>query len=144
MPTSDLSSEPTRASLADVTPAIALGPLDGRYRSTVAPLVDHLSEAALNRERLHVEVEWLVALTDGTADGPVVPGAPRLSEPEKAYLRDVVTTFSGDGIAEMAEIERETVHDVKAVEYFLKRRLAAAPAAVAGSQPLRPASWPAR
>ncbi|WPF82172.1 adenylosuccinate lyase [Sanguibacter sp. 4.1] len=130
MPTSDLSSEPTRASLADVTPAIALGPLDGRYRSTVAPLVDHLSEAALNRERLHVEVEWLVALTDGTADGPVVPGAPRLSEPEKAYLRDVVTTFSGDGIAEMAEIERETVHDVKAVEYFLKRRLAAAPAAL--------------
>lgn len=130
MPTSDLSSEPTRASLADVTPAIALGPLDGRYRSTVAPLVDHLSEAALNRERLHVEVEWLVALTDGTADGPVVPGAPRLSEAEKAYLRDVVTTFSGDGIAEMAEIERETVHDVKAVEYFLKRRLAAAPDAL--------------
>ncbi|KQT99413.1 adenylosuccinate lyase [Sanguibacter sp. Leaf3] len=130
MPTSDLSSEPTRASLADVTPAIALGPLDGRYRSTVAPLVDHLSEAALNRERLHVEVEWLVALTDGTADGPVVPGAPRLSDAEKAYLRDVVTTFSGDGIAEMAEIERETVHDVKAVEYFLKRRLAAAPAAL--------------
>ena len=128
MPTSDLSSEPTRASLADVTPAIALGPLDGRYRSTVAPLVDHLSEAALNRERLHVEVEWLVALTEGTADGPVVPGAPRLSEAEKAYLREVVTTFSGDGIAEMAEIERETVHDVKAVEYFLKRRLAAAPA----------------
>jgi len=130
MPTSDLSSEPTRASLADVTPAIALGPLDGRYRSTVAPLVDHLSEAALNRERLHVEVEWLVALTDGTADGPVVPGAPRLSDAEKAYLRDVVTTFSGDGIAEMAEIERETVHDVKAVEYFLKRRLSAAPAAL--------------
>lgn len=127
MPTSDLSTEPTRASLADVTPAIALGPLDGRYRSTVAPLVDHLSEAALNRERLHVEVEWLVALTDGTPDGPVVPGAPTLSDAEKAYLREVVTSFSGDGIAEMAEIERETVHDVKAVEYFLKRRLAAAP-----------------
>ncbi|ACZ23483.1 Adenylosuccinate lyase [Sanguibacter keddieii DSM 10542] len=127
MPTSDHSPEPTRASLADVTPAIALGPLDGRYRSTVAPLVDHLSEAALNRERLHVEVEWLVALTDGLSGTPVVPGAPSLSDAEKAYLRDVVATFSGDGIAEMAEIERETVHDVKAVEYFLKRRLAAAP-----------------
>lgn len=128
MPTSDLSTESTRASLAAVTPAIALGPLDGRYRSTVAPLVDHLSEAALNRERLHVEVEWLVALTDGTAEGPVVPGAPQLNEAEKSYLREVVTTFSGEGIAEMAEIERETVHDVKAVEYFLKRRLASAPA----------------
>jgi adenylosuccinate lyase len=130
MPTSDHSPEPTRASLADVTPAIALGPLDGRYRSTVAPLVDHLSEAALNRERLHVEVEWLVALTDGLSGTPVVPGAPSLSDAEKAYLRDVVATFSGDGIAEMAEIERETVHDVKAVEYFLKRRLAAAPGAL--------------
>ena len=130
MPTSDHSPESTRASLADVTPAIALGPLDGRYRATVAPLVDHLSEAALNRERLHVEVEWLIALTDGLAGAPVVPGAPTLSEAEKAYLRDVVATFSGDGIAEMAEIERETVHDVKAVEYFLKRRLAAAPAAL--------------
>ena len=40
-----------RVTLADVTPAIALGPLDGRYRAAVAPLVDHLSEAALNRER---------------------------------------------------------------------------------------------
>src|SRR6478736_3918980 len=39
----------TMASLADATPPIALGALDGRYRGTVAPLVDHLSEAALNR-----------------------------------------------------------------------------------------------
>src|SRR5699024_11603339 len=43
--------------LADLTPPIALGPLDGRYRPVVAPLTDHLSEAALNRARLHVEVE---------------------------------------------------------------------------------------
>ncbi len=44
------------ASLADATPPIALGPLDGRYRETVAPLVDHLSEPALNRARVKVEV----------------------------------------------------------------------------------------
>ncbi|HLS46266.1 MAG TPA: adenylosuccinate lyase, partial [Ornithinicoccus sp.] len=49
-------------SLADLTPLIALGALDGRYRRTVAPLVDHLSEPALNRTRLHVEIEWLVHL----------------------------------------------------------------------------------
>ena len=52
------------ASLADATPPIALGALDGRYRGVVAPLVDHLSEPALNRERVHVEVEWLIHLTD--------------------------------------------------------------------------------
>jgi len=112
-----------RATLADITPPIALGPLDGRYRGAVAPLVDHLSEAALNRERLHVEVEWLVRLTEG----PVVPGAPALSDAEKAYLRAIVTDFDAAGIAELGEIERVTVHDVKAVEYYIKRRLEAAP-----------------
>lgn len=56
--------------LADTQPAIALGALDGRYRGAVAPLVDHLSEAALNRMRVHVEVEWLIHLTDaGILDG---------------------------------------------------------------------------
>ena len=44
-----------------------------------------------------------------------------------AYLRDVVATFGPDEVAELAAIEKITVHDVKAVEYFLKSRLAAAP-----------------
>ncbi|WP_028049493.1 adenylosuccinate lyase [Cellulomonas sp. URHD0024] len=115
---------PARVRLADVTPPIALGPLDGRYRSAVAPLVDHLSEAALNRERVHVEVEWLIHLTSHG----VVPGAPTLTDDDRAYLRNVVATFGPDEVAELAEIERVTVHDVKAVEYFVKKRLADAPA----------------
>jgi adenylosuccinate lyase len=108
------------ASLADATPPIALGPLDGRYRPSVAPLVDHLSEPALNRERIRVEVEWLIWLTDHA----VVPGIRALGESEKQQLRQVVDDFGADEIGELAEIERETQHDVKAVEYFLKRRLA--------------------
>ncbi len=107
-------------SLADVTPAIALGALDGRYRGAVAPLVDHLSEPALNRQRVHVEVEWLIHLTDRE----VVPGVRRLSDDEKARLRRVVEDFGPDEIAEMGETEKVTQHDVKAVEYFLKKRLA--------------------
>ena len=106
-------------SLADTQPAIALGALDGRYRGAVAPLVDHLSEAALNRMRVHVEVEWLIHLTDAG----ILDGARALDDGEKEALRDVVEQFDGDDIAELAEIERETVHDVKAVEYYLKRRL---------------------
>lgn len=109
----------TMASLADATPPIALGALDGRYRGTVAPLVDHLSEAALNRERVRVEVEWLIHLTSHG----VVPGVRALSEAEQARLRAVVEGFGPADVAELAEIERETVHDVKAVEYYLKRRL---------------------
>ncbi|MBO3725016.1 adenylosuccinate lyase [Actinomyces bowdenii] len=108
--------------LSTVSPPIALGPLDGRYRAATAPLVNHLSEAALNRARLQVEVEWLIHLTDGGA----LPGAPALSEAEKSYLRGVVEGFGAQDIAELAEIEAETRHDVKAVEYLLKRRLAAA------------------
>lgn len=106
-------------SLADTQPAIALGALDGRYRGAVAPLVDHLSEAALNRMRVHVEVEWLIHLTDAG----ILDGVRALDDREKEALRDVVEEFDGDDIAELAEIERETVHDVKAVEYYLKRRL---------------------
>jgi adenylosuccinate lyase len=112
-----------RVRLADVVPPIALGPLDGRYRPAVAPLVDHLSEAALNRTRIAVEVEWVIHL----AAGRVVPGAPVLTQADEAYLRAVPEDFGADDVAELAGIEKTTVHDVKAVEYFLKRRLAAAP-----------------
>lgn len=116
-----------RVALADITPPIALGPLDGRYRVAVSSLVDHLSEAALNRARIHVEAEWLITLCNGVQDvaTPVVPGAPSLSDIEVAYLRSIPAAFGADEIAELAEIERVTVHDVKAVEYFIKRRLEA-------------------
>ena len=105
--------------LSQIDPPIALGGLDGRYRRAVAALVDHLSEAALNRERIRVEIEWLIHLsTHG-----VVPGVRPLSAGEQERLRAIVEDFATADIAELAEIERETVHDVKAVEYYLKRRL---------------------
>ncbi len=108
-------------SLADAEPQIALGALDGRYRGIVATLVDHLSEPALNRARVHVEVEWLIHLTEHE----VVPGVRRLTAGEQEALRDVVRGFGAAEIEEMAATERVTQHDVKAVEYFLKKRLTA-------------------
>ena len=107
-------------SFADISPQIALTPLDGRYRAQTAPLVDHLSEAALNRSRLVVETEWMIHLLDGE----VIPGLRTLTDDERALLRAIPEDFGADGIAEHAEIERETVHDVKAIEYYIKRRLA--------------------
>ncbi|MCL2464290.1 MAG: adenylosuccinate lyase [Micrococcales bacterium] len=112
------------ARLADVIPPIALGPLDGRYRATVAPLVDFFSEAAINRARIAVEVEWVVQL----CRHGVVTGTSRLTDADKNYLRSLHETFGAAEIAELAQIERTTRHDVKAVEYYIKRRLAAAPA----------------
>ena len=107
-------------SFADITPQIALTPLDGRYRGQVAPLVDHLSEAALNRSRLVVETEWMIHLLDQQ----VIPGLRTLTDAERGLLRAIPEDFGAEGIAEHAEIERETVHDVKAIEYYIKRRLA--------------------
>lgn len=99
---------------------VALGALDGRYRSAIAPLIDHLSEPALNRERLRVEIEWLIYLTEHT----VIPGSGSLTEAQQAALRQLVADFGTDDIDALAEIERVTQHDVKAIEYFLKERLA--------------------
>ncbi len=106
-------------SLAELTPSLALGALDGRYRRAVAPLVDHLCEAALNRQRLHVEIEWLIH----QCDHGVVPGSGTLSAEEQDELRSLVDEFGTAEIAELAAIEAGTLHDVKAVEYFLRRRL---------------------
>ena len=75
--------------LADLEPAIALGPLDGRYRGDAAPLVDYLSEAALNRNRIHVEVEWFIHLLESN----VFEGVRTLHDDEKRQLRGLVETF---------------------------------------------------
>ncbi|MDO4917431.1 MAG: adenylosuccinate lyase [Rothia sp. (in: high G+C Gram-positive bacteria)] len=98
---------------------LALGPLDGRYKSATEPLVDYLSEAALNRDRVHVEVEWFIYL----CDHKVLPGLEPLTDEQKSGLREIITEFTEESTAELAEIEAVTVHDVKAVEYFIGRRL---------------------
>lgn len=95
-----------------------LSPLDGRYAAAVSGLSEHLSEAALNRARVHVEVEWLLFLTDRSIFGTVP-----LSDAKRAELRRVVTDFNDDDVRELAELEATTRHDVKAVEYFVRQRL---------------------
>ncbi|MDR7294411.1 adenylosuccinate lyase [Pseudoglutamicibacter albus] len=109
----------SRVSLSDST--LALSSLDGRYRSAVAGLIDHLSEAALNRNRIHVEVEWFIYLCENS----VLPGLKPLTDEQKSGLRAIVTDFNTDSVTELAEIEAVTVHDVKAVEYYIGRRLEA-------------------
>ena len=95
----------------------ALSPLDGRYRSETAPLAKHLSEEALNKYRLHVEVEWLIyfaSLFDARAP---------LTDEEKQLLRDIPLSFDADMRDRLAQFEAETRHDVKAVEYFLAEQM---------------------
>jgi adenylosuccinate lyase len=100
--------------------AEALSPLDGRYAASVSPLVAHLSEAALNRERLRVEIAWLQHLAARRA----VPTLRELTDAEVKQLDEVLAAFGPDAVVELAAIERTTQHDVKAVEYLLKARMA--------------------
>jgi adenylosuccinate lyase len=99
-------------------PPQVLSPLDGRYYPAVSDLGEYLSEAGLNRARVQVEVEWLLYLTDHSMFG----SAP-LSGEQAAALRAVVTDFGQAEIDELASLEATTRHDVKAVEYFVRRRL---------------------
>ncbi|MBR0913861.1 adenylosuccinate lyase [Bradyrhizobium japonicum] len=99
-------------------PSQPLSPLDGRYRQAVSSLADHLSEAGLNRARVEVEVEWLLALADRS-----MFGASTVGEAEKEALRKLYTDFGQAEIARLAELEATTRHDVKAVEYLVRERL---------------------
>ncbi|WP_022867212.1 adenylosuccinate lyase [Schaalia vaccimaxillae] len=101
-----------------------LSPLDGRYRGAVEPLANHLSEAGLNRARVHVEIEWLIHLLDHK----VLPGAPELTDAERDYLRALPINFGADQIKRLSEHESVTRHDVKAVEYLIGEHLDAAAA----------------
>lgn len=100
-------------------PVQPLSPLDGRYRAAVAPLADHLSEAGLNRARVEVEVEWLITLTDRSLFGT----AP-LPDDQKTRLRELYREFGQSEIDWLADKEAVTRHDVKAVEYLVRDRLA--------------------
>lgn len=99
-------------------PPQPLSPLDGRYRAAVGELGEHLSEAGLNRARVHVEIEWLIAQTDRGFFGTSA-----LTDAEKQALRAVVTGFGQADIDELARVEATTRHDVKAVEYFVRGQL---------------------
>ena len=96
-----------------------LSALDGRYLTQVRELGEHLSEAGLNRARVLVEVEWLIWLVEKD----LLNTGKTLSQEEKTSLRNLVVNFSDTSVQELADIEATTRHDVKAVEYFVRRAL---------------------
>ena len=100
-------------------PPQPLSPLDGRYRAAVTELADYLSEAGLNRARVEVEVEWIVTLTDRG-----LFGSTPLTDAQKDSLRALYRDFGQVEIDWLAEKEAVTRHDVKAVEYLVRDRLA--------------------
>jgi len=100
---------------------MAISPLDGRYGSKLAALQDVFSEYGLIKRRVAVETAWLEAL----CDEPSVAEARPLTAEEKDFLRDLADNFSIKNAHRVKAIESVTNHDVKAVEYFIRERIAA-------------------
>ncbi|GIX21409.1 MAG: adenylosuccinate lyase [Gammaproteobacteria bacterium] len=102
----------------------ALSPLDGRYAARLGPLRELFSEYGLIRQRLEVELAWLEALADEPAFTPLPP----LDESARAALAALRAGFDVEQAARVKAIEAVTNHDVKAVEYYIKEKLAEVPA----------------
>jgi adenylosuccinate lyase len=102
------------------SPLSALSPLDGRYEKTAEPLRAYFSEAALIRHRVLIELEWLKALAAERRIRELKP----FSRVTAAALDRLIAGFSDQDATHIKNIEAETNHDVKAIEYWLKGRLA--------------------
>ncbi|MBK7029351.1 MAG: adenylosuccinate lyase [Bacteroidales bacterium] len=101
----------------DLTMINAISPIDGRYRKQVERLSYYFSEAALINYRVFVEIEYFIALCDIPLDQLKEFDRKRISD-----LRSICKDFTFTDALEVKEIELTTNHDVKAVEYYLKKK----------------------
>src|SRR5690554_1716918 len=113
-----------------ITTLTAISPVDGRYRSRAAALSDYFSEYALIRYRVLVEIRWLQHL----AAHPGIDEAPVIGQAGQGLLDAIVSDFSLADAQRVKDIEATTNHDVKAVEYFIKEKLAEQPELAAISE----------
>jgi adenylosuccinate lyase len=105
----------------ELSPLTAISPIDGRYADKTQSLRPFFSEYGLLRARVEVELRWL-HLLGANAD---IAEVPKLSADAEDFINKLIRNFSVDDAAEIKAIERETNHDVKAVEYFIKRKFKA-------------------
>ncbi|MDB4923858.1 adenylosuccinate lyase [Mucilaginibacter sp.] len=100
-----------------LTPLSAISPIDGRYRNTTAELADYFSEYALIKYRVFVEIEYFIALCEHP-----LPQLQKFDKNAAEKLRDIYNNFNEEDAASIKLIEKTTNHDVKAVEYFIKKK----------------------
>ncbi len=101
----------------------AISPIDGRYAGKCGGLREIFSEYGLLKRRVQVEVTWLRKL----ASCPGIPEVPALSPDSESLLEGLIRDFSLEDAQRIKDIEKVTNHDVKAVEYFIKEKIAASP-----------------
>ncbi|HOZ51367.1 MAG TPA: adenylosuccinate lyase [Chitinophagaceae bacterium] len=101
--------------MSDTQALLAVSPIDGRYKNQLQTLSNYFSEYALIKYRIHVEIEYFIALSELKLFS--------LSSSNIKSLRSIVLQFSSNDAQKIKDIEKITNHDVKAVEYFLKEKL---------------------
>ena len=97
----------------------AISPLDGRYAARVAAMEEYLSEWALMKYRVKVELRWLIAMSERED----IVHVRRFSPNELSLLENMAAHFDDESAAKIKRFEAMTNHDVKAVEYYIKSRL---------------------
>jgi len=107
----------------NLTALSAISPIDGRYGDKSAELRTIFSEFGLLKYRVIVEVRWLQQL----AGAPAILEVPAFSQAANDFLDNIANNFTIDDAQRIKDIERTTNHDVKAVEYFLKEKVANQP-----------------
>ena len=107
----------------ELTALTAISPVDGRYGNKVSVFREIFSEYGLIRNRVTVEIRWLQKL----AAHPGVAEVPAFSADANGFLDRLVSEFSLKDAERIKDIERTTNHDVKAVEYFIKEKIASVP-----------------
>jgi len=99
-----------------LTPLSAISPVDGRYRNTTGELAEYFSEYALIKYRVFVEIEYFIALCEHP-----LPQLQNFDKNVAEKLRDIYRNFNEGDAESIKQIEKTTNHDVKAVEYFIKK-----------------------
>ena len=98
-------------------PLLAISPVDGRYAGKTGVLSEYFSEYALIRYRVRIEIEYFIALCELP-----LPQLSQVSPSLFPHLREIYEDFTMEDAEDVKSIEETTNHDVKAVEYFLKRK----------------------
>jgi adenylosuccinate lyase len=115
--------------LSTLSSLTALSPLDGRYAKKLDALRPWLSEAAFMQQRVVVEIQWLLALSEAK-----LANIPKIDAADEAFLLKLASDFSEADAQRIKEIEAITNHDVKAVEYWLKEKVAKRPKLLKASE----------
>src|SRR5687767_9939394 len=129
------------------SPLAALSPLDGRYARSLDPLRGYFSEQALIRYRVRIELEWLQALAAEKSIREIKP----FSTGTRNSFSKILKSFSERDAEHIKNIEAETNHDVKAIEYWLRRswrrtprRSARSSSSTSPARPRTSTTWPMR